>query len=100
MAGGYDHNAGERFGDWILIRPLGHGGNGEVWLAHNQQHSEGAIKIGRGLGNPARERYRRFVNEVRFYEGLGERPGILPVLGTYLPERPTRGRADPPWLVM
>jgi hypothetical protein len=40
------------------------------------------------------------VNEIRFYEGLGERPGILPIIDSYVPEPPIRKGADLPWLVM
>lgn len=68
-----------------------------MWRAKRDGQGELALKILRELRSDA-ERYRRFMNEVAFYRSLGGRSGILPVIDSDLPERPSR--AQPAWLAM
>jgi serine/threonine protein kinase len=44
------------------------------------------------------EPYRRFIQEIEFLQGLGDFPGVLPLVDAHLPERPSS--ADRPWLAM
>ena len=93
----YEFKTGQIVGPWRLVEPLGRGSNGEVWRATRPGMSDAALKISLHR-NPDAARYKRFVDEVRFYARLGDRPGILPLLDSYLPERPNRH--DRPWLAM
>ena len=71
-------------GDYELLRPLGGGGMGEVWLARERPLGrDAALKVMRESDGPARsERFRR---EARALAAL-DHPSILPVL---------RGGEDP-----
>lgn len=81
-------SAGQRRGRWTLVRPIGHGGNADVWLGrHGDQ--EAALKILR-RSNPATEPYQRFVREIDVLGQLKHDPGVLPLIDSQLPrgERP------------
>jgi serine/threonine-protein kinase len=82
------------FGSWKLKKFLGGGGNGDVWLAINSKNEEAAIKLLRKI---ERKTYTRFVNEVNIIKENSNINGILPLLDSYLPEKPTD---EPPWYVM
>ena len=79
--------------DWVLNRQLGEGGFGEVWLA-GRRRNEGALpdeqrifKFCFGeIPRRALEREARLVARLR--QTLGERPDILPVLGSELTHAP------------
>ena len=84
-------------GPWTLVDQLGAGGNGEVWKASKEGAETVALKLVKAK-SAEKEPYRRFVQEVTALEKLGNPPGVLPVIESYLPESPSRG--DRPWLAM
>ena len=86
--------AGECFGEWTLVgdKPLGCGGNSDVWRAVGSTQQEVAVKFLTRF-----DRYERFKDEVRFQKSLSFHVGVLPLLDNYLPDSPSR--ADRPWLV-
>jgi serine/threonine protein kinase len=85
---------GEKFGAWTLVgdEPLGKGGNGIVWHAEGVNREAAAIKFLTRF-----DRYARFRDEVRFQQDLSSHPGVLPLLDSYLPDRPSK--VDRAWLV-
>lgn len=97
------HRNGERLGRWLLQKPLGTGGNAEVWEALGDQGQVVALKILRST-SVISEPYVRFRNEIsvlrrlcdpkRAWEGLS----VLPIIDVSLPDRPSRTR--PAWLAM
>ena len=84
---------GQRFGRWKLVRFLGEGGNGEVWLAQGDDKTV-AIKFLKKLSPQA---YQRFRDEVETVRKNSDIEGILPILDFYLPENPYDLA---PWYVM
>lgn len=82
------------FGNWKLKKFLGEGGNGSVWLAVNSSNEEVAIKLLRKI---ERKTYARFMNEVNVIKNNSDIDGILPILDSYLPDKPTD---EIPWYVM
>jgi hypothetical protein len=88
---------GRRIGPWTVYEQIGKGGNAKVYRAERDGAEPVALKVldRKRLGG---ERYRRFVQEIKFLRSLGPFPGVLPLLDAYLPETPTN--ADPPWLAM
>lgn len=85
----------KRIANWTLRESLGKGGNAHVWLAEGSGGDLVALKI---LIRVKGDGYLRFRQEVSFLEGLGPRPGVLPLLAHSLPERPTQ--TDPAWFAM
>lgn len=79
-------------GKWRLDGRLGKGGNGVVFRAHSSG-TAAAIKL---LRKP--ERISRFRDEVAGMKRLTGTRGVLPLLDSNVPERPTR--ANPAWFVM
>jgi serine/threonine protein kinase len=91
--------AGQRYGQWELIgtKPLGKGGNGEVWRVTGADGRPGAIKILFGVkGKGGRYRLGRFRDEIAFLLAHGDVPGILPLLDSDISEDP----AEVSWYVM
>jgi serine/threonine protein kinase len=89
---------GRRFGQWVTTgpKPLGSGGNGEVWGVRGDDGRTGAIKLlGRG-GRSSRYRLSRFRDEVQFLLAHSEVPGILPVLESCICDDP----GQQSWYVM
>jgi serine/threonine-protein kinase len=82
------------FGDWKLKKFLGGGGNGDVWLVVNSKNEEAAIKLLRKI---ERKTYARFINEVNIIKANSDIEGILPILDSYLPDKPTD---EIPWYAM
>lgn len=70
---------GQRIGTNTLVRQLGGGGNGEVWLATSEDGQEVAIKMSRRGGIP-RDAAPRFEREIRALIELRGSAGILPIL--------------------
>jgi serine/threonine protein kinase len=80
----------------VGCKPLGSGGNGEVWTVRGDDGRTGAIKLlGRG-GHSGRYRLGRFRDEVRFLLAHPEVPGILPVLDSCISD----DLSQPSWYVM
>lgn len=83
----------DRIGNYLLIRPLGEGGNGEVWeAAQNDTHI--ALKI---LTQSKPYGFERFKSEVEILKQLGGQKGILPILDYHLPT--SLHRRNPSYLV-
>ncbi len=80
-------------GEWKLDSRLGKGGNGEVWLVHNQ-NEKGAIKL---LKNIRENIYKRFKAEVHAIEANSDIQGIIPLKDYHLPDDFSR---VVPWFVM
>jgi serine/threonine protein kinase len=79
-------SSGRKIDQWTLMKILGQGGNGQVWLARDEgrpQHDPIAIKV---LSKMKSIAYTRFRDEVRVLRDSEEIQGILPVLDAYLPE--------------
>lgn len=86
--------AGQKFGDWTLLSPLGGGGNGEVWIAENLKGEKAAIKILKKLKPIA---YARFIDECKVIRENQTIPGVMPMFDYYLPEEISELMA---WYVM
>lgn len=89
---------GQRVGQWTLHEHLGHGGNGNVWMATRPgAETAVALKI-LTVTKIEHESYKRFVREVSFLRQHQGTPGLLPLLDSHLPDQPSK--ADRPWLAM
>jgi hypothetical protein len=88
---------GDELGGWVLEEKLGEGGNGVVWRARYPDRDEAALKILKDT-RPEKVPFKRFAREVATVRGLGERPGILPVIDAHVPESP--GRKELVWYAM
>ena len=89
---------GQTVGPWTLHEQLGRGGNGTVWNATSPEaETEVALKV-LNVTRIEHESYKRFVREVSFLRQHQGMPGLLPLLGSYLPDHPSK--ADRPWLAM
>lgn len=87
---------GETIGSWRLIRELGRGGNGNVWLASGESGETVAVKLFReeGLRGARRaERMGRFAREIDILRTISGDPGVLPLLDSC-------GDLPIPWFAM
>jgi len=85
-------------GPWTLHEQLGRGGNGTVWNATGPDAETAvALKV-LNVTKIEHESYKRFVREVSFLRRHQGMPGLLPLLGSHLPDQPSK--ADRPWLAM
>lgn len=82
---------------WRLIRPLGEGGNSEVWAAKRDGEEERALKILLDR-RPAAVPYQRFRREIETHRRIGDRPDVVPMLDWHLPDEPSK--RDRAWLAM
>lgn len=96
---------GQRFGNWILEKRLGEGGNGVVWQVHHDNGSVAAMKFlapwqneDDGTDYYDTKRYDRFRDEVGAFSKCQDVKGVLPLLDHYIPDVPDVN--DPPWLVL
>ena len=80
-----DLKEGRTLGPWTLISELGEGGNAEVWLCKDSNDRQTAVKFlkTRKVESAA---WKRFSREVTFVQQLEDRPGVLPVLLSYVPD--------------
>jgi TPR repeat protein/tRNA A-37 threonylcarbamoyl transferase component Bud32 len=83
----------DRAENWLLVRPLGHGGFGEVWLArHEWKDEQRAVKF---CTHPD-VRHRLIAHEktvlLRVMRNAGDHPNIVPLLEYSL-------KAEIPWLM-
>jgi serine/threonine protein kinase len=88
---------GDSIGPWTPREKLGAGGNATVWRASRDGGEDVALKV-INTTRTQREPYRRFVQEIEFLRGLGDFPGVLPLLDAHLPQRPSG--TDRAWLAM
>jgi len=86
-----------RVGPWTLKRPLGSGGNAEVWLAERDGEEARALKVLLDR-RPAAVTYQRFRREIETHRAIGTRADVLPMLDWNLPETPTK--RDRAWMSM
>lgn len=93
----YKRKRGQSIGPWKLVATLGRGGNAEVWQATRNDGINAALKILYNT-NPHQEPYKRFRAEVKVVGSLEAQPGILPLIDSHIPERPTP--ESPAWLAM
>ncbi len=95
--------AGDTLGSWTLVKYLAKGGNAQVWVVEDgtgeqaalkclQQHLLEQIRLPQGA-----KKVERFLREIRFYREHRDLHGILPLLDSHMPEKPST--EDPPWLV-
>jgi hypothetical protein len=84
-------------GDWTCLRPLGGGGNADVWEVLHEDGRHGAIKVVRDQ-RPEKTAYARFVREIQTLRSLTPRDGVVGVLDDHLPDEPSA--KDFAWLVM
>jgi serine/threonine protein kinase len=89
---------GQTLGPWTLHEQLGRGGNGTVWKATRAgTWTAVALKV-LNVTKIEHESYQRFVREIGFLREHQGVPGLLPLVDSHLPDRPSR--ANRPWLAM
>lgn len=84
--------AGERFGDFVLVKRIGSGGNGQVWRASGP-NGDIALKLLTKIKPIA---YARFKDEVMVMSTCGV-VGVVPILASNLPSDINDSR---PWYAM
>lgn len=72
--------SGQVLASWRLIEPLGHGGNGHVWLGRSDKHGDCAIKILKPEHTNDEKRAGRFKDEVKAMLNCRDAPGVLPIV--------------------
>ncbi len=85
---------GQEFGAWTLEKPLGSGGNGDVWQVSQSGRKAHAIKILRTINE---ETYARFKIEIETLERITPLTGVVPLIDKYTPGSKSDGT---PWFVM
>ncbi len=83
-------------GPWTLHEKVGKGGNADVWRA-SRGEEEVALKVIHSTKAKS-EQYRRFVREVEFLRSIPREPGVLPLIDSHLPDRPSSDNRA--WLAM
>jgi serine/threonine protein kinase len=83
-------------GPWTLHEKLGKGGNAVVWRA-SRGAQEVALKVIHSTKAKS-EQYRRFAQEVKFLRSIPDASGVLPLVDSHLPDRPSSD--DRAWLAM
>ena len=90
--------ADRQLGPWRLLDRLGRGGNAQVWRVEHVDSGELAALKEINARRVDREPYQRFITEIETLRGLGDYPGVLPLIDDHVPKHPSE--ADGPWLVM
>lgn len=81
--------AGQKYGDWILLSKIGHGGNGEVWTCRKANSKMiYAIKL---LTKTTPKAYQRFKDEIVCMIDNQDIPGMMKVYDKLLPEPTSQG---------
>jgi hypothetical protein len=80
------HRPPVKFGNWETIKYIAGGGNGDVFMARNDEGTVAALKVLRKVKPVA---YRRFRAEVEVVQGNSDVKGLLPIIDSYLPGRVT-----------
>lgn len=76
--------AGNKLGQWKLVKKIGAGGNGEVWLGENEFKKKSAIKI---LKKTNEKSYKRFKDEIVIIEKYQNRLNLVPIIDKNLPDK-------------
>ncbi|HKO96879.1 MAG TPA: protein kinase [Pyrinomonadaceae bacterium] len=88
---------GKQLGAWKLLKKLGSGANAQVWKAKHSNGNLAAIKILRTIRGTSSQ-FKRFKTEIGFLQRMGDRPGLLPILDSSLPDVLTE--ETPAWFAM
>lgn len=91
-----EHKKGEQLGRWTLRRYIDGGGNGEVWEARDDDHTNVAIKLLRRRIRRA-DAVERFRSEIEALRRVGSHPSVLPLIDSFVPDDP---QTDTAWLAM
>ncbi len=83
---------GARLRDWQLVRRIGSGGNGVVWLGKRDDGAQAAIKVMRLQARA--DRMARFTKEIEVLKLVGHERGVVPLIDCY-----SEGDATP-WFAM
>lgn len=89
--------AGQRVGNWTLLKHLASGGNGTVWSATNGT-DQVAIKLLAKISDPRHEPFRRFRDEIELMKSLHGRVGVMPFLDGFMGD--SCSAATPAWYAM
>jgi len=92
----YAFHNGQIIEPWVLLEPLGKGGNSQVWKARHEDGRVASVKF--SIRKKSNKRYQRFIDEVKLHGTLAPHPGVLPMYAYCLPEQP--GNKAPSWLSM
>lgn len=82
--------------DWIFIDIIGKGGNGTVFRVENLKGESYALKELRNVKDS--KYYQRFRDEVEILVKLKDKEGIIKIIDSYLPQKPSVD--DKPFYVM
>jgi len=86
---------GQVFGNWTIQNHVKSGGNGSVYIVHNNSGVYNAIKI---LTKIKQTAYSRFKDEIKAIKDNCTIPGIIQITDSYLPDK--INKEDPPWYTM
>ena len=92
-----DDRVPPKIGPWHLREKIGSGGNAEVWRAEAANGNFFALKILKQRRLES-EPYQRFRDEIAILRKLNNPPGLLPLIDSHLPVKPSR--QEPAWLAM
>jgi hypothetical protein len=88
------YQSGDQLGSWLLASFLNEGRNAFVWKLRDERPL--VIKILK-TKDPASEMYLRFRDEIAIHGRLGESRGVLPMIDSNLPDKPSH--SNPAWIV-
>jgi len=73
----------EEYGNWMLLRRINSGGNGEVWVCRNSNGDKRAIKL---LRKNHAKAYQRFTDEIDTILGNQDIQGVISIEDHFLPQ--------------